>query len=159
MAVARAGKRRNKLDPSLLADDITFLIAKARSMATAMANQRLNRYDLDLRMYSVLSVVKYGDGPSQRELADFLVLDARQVMYVIDALESSGLVERTTDPADRRSNIIRATEKGLDVVEKAELIVRQVEEEYLAVLDPDQVQNLRTLLNRVVNPPSGLDED
>lgn len=159
MTVARAGRRRQRLDPSLLGGDITFLIAKARSMATAMANQRLNRYDLDLRMYSVLSVVKHGDGPSQRELADFLVLDARQVMYVIDALESRGLVERTTDPADRRSNIILATDKGLDAVEKAEHIVRQVEEEYLAVLEPEQVQNLRMLLNQVVNPPLGLDED
>jgi len=159
MAVARVGRRRKRLDPSLLAGDITFLIAKARSMATAMANQRLNRYDLDLRMYSILSVVKHGDGPSQRELADFLVLDARQVMYVIDSLESRGLVERTTDPADRRSNIIRATDKGLEVVEKAEHIVRQVEEEYLAVLDPEQVQMLRTLLERVVNPAAEFDED
>lgn len=150
----RTTRRTSKLDRTLLANDISFLIANARSMATKMANSRLAMFDLDLRMYSILYAVSSGDGPSQRELADFLHLDTRQVMYVLDNLELRGLVIRRTDPDDRRLNIIETTDKGKEIAAKAGKVVQQVEDEYLRNLTPEQTDSLRMLLQLVVMPNS-----
>lgn len=51
------------------------------------------------------------------ELSDHLRIAPRSTTEVIDALESSGLVERRPDPGDRRATLVEVTEHGASVLD------------------------------------------
>ena len=51
------------------------------------------------------------------ELSDHLHIAARSTTEVVDALESRGLVERRSDPGDRRATLVELTEHGASVLD------------------------------------------
>lgn len=53
------------------------------------------------------------------ELSDMLMMSRAGMTNRLDRLEAAGLVERTLDPADRRSFRISLTESGLKLVDEA----------------------------------------
>jgi DNA-binding MarR family transcriptional regulator len=53
------------------------------------------------------------------ELSDMLMMSRAGMTNRLDRLEAAGLVERTLDPADRRSFRISLTEAGLKLVDEA----------------------------------------
>jgi DNA-binding MarR family transcriptional regulator len=134
---------------SSLAGEIEFLAARALSIGSALANRRLESLGLRVRSYSVLSLACEVSPPSQRQLAEFLRLDPSQIVALVDGLEQSGLVMRSPDPADRRSNIISATDDGRAVFARAHHAVQQAESEALQALSPAEREQLRGLLARV----------
>ena len=145
--------RINKLDAGIVNEDITLLVGKVRALALKMTDSRLARYGLDLRHYSILHALETDSAPSQRELADYLNLEPRRAMSLLDSMETRGLVSRRTDPADRRSNLIEMTEKGAETLAQCRVIVKAAEDEYLNVLEPEQVDQLREFLVAVARPP------
>ncbi|WP_141577263.1 MarR family winged helix-turn-helix transcriptional regulator [Actinomadura sp. WMMA1423] len=58
-----------------------------------------------------------------RGLAELLLTDRPYVTLVVDDLVGRGLVERTENPADRRSKIVTATEAGRAAAAEAERIL------------------------------------
>ena len=139
----------DRLAESALADEVEFLTARARSVGTARANAALRELDLKVRSYSVLALAASGLNPTQRELAGFLVLDASQIVALVDELEARKLVARTPDPADRRSNVISATKAGAELFARAREVTRQAEAASLAALDAAEREQLTALLRRV----------
>ncbi|MEE2522446.1 MarR family transcriptional regulator [Pseudarthrobacter sp. J75] len=119
-----------------LANDFWFVLVKLRArMRTMMDTDKwLEELGLNARTYSALSLACTGIGPSQRELAGFLTLDARQLVYVMDDLEESGLIERRAHSKDRRLNAIYATDRGRELYARARKIVQERENLTLAPL-------------------------
>ncbi|WP_214320393.1 MarR family winged helix-turn-helix transcriptional regulator [Nonomuraea sediminis] len=60
-----------------------------------------------------------------RDLADSLLTDRPYTSLVVEDLASRGLVERTANPADRRSKIVTVTEAGAETAAEAERILNQ----------------------------------
>ena len=129
-----------------LAQQIHFLTARARGRGSGHANQRLAPLGIKVRQYSVLSLAASGLKPSQRELGEFLALDPSQIVALVDSLENLGAVRRETDPRDRRSKIIVATEPGVELFEKARQILLDSEDETLGTLSARERKQLRSLL-------------
>ena len=81
-------------------------------------------------MLSVLAAA--GEGISQRELGDVLVVDRSNVTGLVDRMEKAGWVRRTDDPADRRVYRVMLTSAGRRLWEKIapayEAVVLQVVE-------------------------------
>ncbi|MDQ0755996.1 MarR family winged helix-turn-helix transcriptional regulator [Arthrobacter sp. B3I4] len=132
-----------------LANEIEFLAARARALGSGHANALLAALDLKVRSYSVLAMACSGSEPSQRELADFLRLDPSQIVALVDALEERGLVRRVPDPRDRRSKIIRPTDAGMKLHQRAAEAVRAAEDTSLAQLDGSERNQLRVLLRKI----------
>ncbi|MGM9473947.1 MarR family winged helix-turn-helix transcriptional regulator [Pseudarthrobacter sp. YS3] len=132
-----------------LAVEIEFLTARARALGSARANALLQPLDLRVRSYAVLSLACSGAAPSQRDLAEFLLLDPGQIVALLDGLEQRGLVKRETDPQDRRSKVIRGTAKGRSLLAEAAEATARAEEQSLADLTSAERDQLRELLRRV----------
>ena len=66
----------------------------------------------------VLTVLQVVSEISMSELADRLVMSKPQLTANVDVLVRLGLVERISDPNDRRKNIIRMAEKGVQYIDK-----------------------------------------
>jgi DNA-binding MarR family transcriptional regulator len=139
----------HRLEQSLLASDLEFLTARARAIGTKNANKRLEPFGIKVRDFAVLSLVCTDERPSQRELAEFLRLDASQVVILVDSLEKLGLVERQTDARDRRSNILVPTEAGMALFAEAQIAVDEAREESLEGLSDTERDELQRLLTRI----------
>ena len=66
----------------------------------------------------VLTVLQVVSEISMSELADRLVMSKPQLTANVDVLVRLGLVERISDPNDRRKIIIRMAEKGVQYIDK-----------------------------------------
>lgn len=142
----------DRLRDSVLGGDPIFLLARANALALAAANVALAQHGLKARSYSVLALAADDLRPTQRELAEFLRLDPSQVVALIDDLEKRQLVERRTDPADRRANVLVATEAGRALFARAREAARTVEAGLLAAVAPEQHERLAALLRLLAFP-------
>ncbi|WP_406089671.1 MarR family winged helix-turn-helix transcriptional regulator [Streptomyces sp. NBC_01013] len=75
---------------------------------------------------SLLGMQRSGLRPSQRALADHTGLEPLYVSKLARGLETAGLVERTTDPADSRAVQLSLTDEGTAVTGRAVGVVQQL---------------------------------
>ncbi len=142
-------KAMERFKHTSLNEDMGFLITRARALYVSRDNAAFSEYGLRGRTYSVLALAASGENPTQRELADFLVLDASQIVAVIDELEKAGLVERRSSPTDRRTNIIVATEKGKQVHADARAASQQATKERGPKLSAAETAQLLELMQKI----------
>jgi DNA-binding MarR family transcriptional regulator len=68
----------------------------------------------------------------------------------VEELERLGYVERRPDPNDRRGRLVFLTEKGQEVRPIAMAAGRRVDESWAALTSPQQMDDLRTALRRLL---------
>lgn len=110
--------------------------------------------DLVPAQYDYLATLAEHGPQSQRALADVLDVDPARIVGLTDQLEGRGLVTRTTDPADRRRNLVGLTRKGISLTARAARIAADLEDEITADLSTRERTELRRLLQRVALPAS-----
>ncbi|MHA6695179.1 MarR family winged helix-turn-helix transcriptional regulator [Homoserinimonas sp. A520] len=137
---------------SALADDVSFLLARANALSLAAGNAALAEHGLRARSYAVLALVSEDSRPSQRELAEYLRLDPSQVVSLVDALQARGLVRREPDPGDRRANVVVATEDGLALYRRAKVSAREAERGLHRELTAADREQLAALLRTLAFP-------
>ena len=69
-------------------------------------------YSVSLSAAYAIHELDHGDGLSQQELAERLMLEKSTVSRMVADLERKGLVERQRDPANRRVYRLRLTDEG-----------------------------------------------
>ena len=90
-------------------------------------------------------------GPlSQQELVERSTLDRTSMVALIDHLEGLRLVERRRNPADRRSNAVHITSAGLDMLDRAAVLVDAAEEELFGTLSGEEREQLFEVLSCLV---------
>jgi DNA-binding MarR family transcriptional regulator len=101
------------------------------------------------RGYQVLASA-CNEGPRrQLDLAAQLGVDRTVMTYLLDDLETAGLVQRQPDPADRRARLIVPTELGAEALCDLERRLATAEEDVLGILDESERSSFRLLLQRV----------
>ena len=88
-------------------------------------------------------------GPSGTRLSDLAAqaqVTKATAGFIVDQLESSGLVTRVPDPDDGRARLVTITASGHDAVQLAAEEVAAVEEEWTAHLGARRMQQLRQTL-------------
>ena len=103
------------------------------------------------RGYDMLREVLKGGGPSQLALANRLGIDRTVMTYLVNDLVAAGLVERRTNPDDRRQRQIVATDWGRKAVAALCAKVIEAEQAVLAGLDQDERVTFRRLLDKAAS--------
>jgi len=86
---------------------------------------------------------------SQRDLGERLRKDPADMVRLLDAAESSGLLLRAADPADRRRRLVSLTDAGSAALRSYMAAARSIEDEVLAGLDASERATLHALLLRL----------
>jgi len=85
----------------------------------------------------------------QADLIDALGVDPPTLTKMLQRLERTGNVTRTTDPADRRAVLVEATETSNALGPKIEAAWKTLEQRTVAALDPAERTELLRLLEKV----------
>ena len=108
--------------------------------------------------YAVLAALEDDAPASQADLSRRTGIDRSDIVAVMNELERRGAVERMTDPADRRRNLITMTAAGVELLDELQRIIDAAQEELLVHLDAGERQQLVQLLQRALGDrvdPSG----
>ena len=89
----------------------TFYLMQRRIVAV------LAEQDVTLPQFDVLATLRFGEGVTQQELAERLLVTKGNVCGLLDRLEAVGWVERRADAADRRVNRLFLTTAGRRKIE------------------------------------------
>jgi DNA-binding MarR family transcriptional regulator len=84
------------------------------------------------------------------ELAERLSLSSGAMTNRLDGLEEAGLITRLRDPEDRRSVVVRLTDAGVGVMDRAVETQGAVEERFLSVLSSSDGKKLNDLLRTLL---------
>lgn len=144
----------NRLWNSVVGGDFSFVLARASYFSLLHVNRVLASYGLHARSYSLLALSSVDLRPSQRELSDFLCLDPRQIVMLVDDLEARGLVQRTPDPSDRRVNVIVATAEGRRLHDLARSAAVVADEESLSRIAPKDLDRAERALRVLAQAPA-----
>ncbi|GAA1700799.1 winged helix DNA-binding protein [Microcella alkalica] len=100
--------------------------------------------------YAVLAVLERMPGASQSELGADLDLDRSTIADIVARLERRGVIERSSHESDRRRYSLRLTAAGLAEVGRLRPLVAEANAKLTEQLSATELENLRTLLKRIL---------
>lgn len=86
------------------------------------------------------------DGTRLTELAESAQVTKQTAGFLVDQLETAGLVERVPDPTDGRARLVRISERGMAAIPVATAAVEEVEAEWTEHLGVWRMAQLRRAL-------------
>lgn len=140
-----------ELDPELVGNLERTLGSLVR---TARANVRAVAYAIDTELdpstYAVLIYLEKHPGVRMSEVAAAQCVGKGTMSRQIARLEKLAFVERTTDPADNRGQLLRLTAQAEEQVRVVRLRQAQRLRAVLAEWDPADVSQLTELVGRLL---------
>ena len=137
-----------KVRMSLGEDDNPLYQDIARFRAI-MFDYFLKPHDMTMSQGWVLVHLLRENGLRQSELAERLEVATVTTSKFIDRLEARGYVERRTDPDDRRSNRVFATEQAKAIVKIMTKTIGEVDKIANAGIDEDDLEVTRRVLGQM----------
>lgn len=98
--------------------------------------------------YALLATVTARPGLNQAEAATALDYSRNRIIADIDALEERGLLVRARG-ADRRANVLRATDAGVDLMRRVRADIHRGEDELLTGLTAAERHDLDRVAHRI----------
>jgi MarR family transcriptional regulator for hemolysin len=126
------------------------LVANVAREWRRAVDARLQVYGLTEATWLPLLRIARSEAPMrQNELAASLSLDGSSVVRLLDALESSGLVERCEDQADRRAKSLVLTPRGRRTVDQVERVSQEIRDLVLGKASEEDLERSLRLLETV----------
>ncbi|GAA3890835.1 MarR family winged helix-turn-helix transcriptional regulator [Sphingomonas limnosediminicola] len=99
--------------------------------------------------WKVLFRLERQPGLRQIELADLLDIEPITLTRILDRLEEAGLVERSSDPADRRAWRLHVTAQAQPLIEKLKAVGADLAADAFSGIDPKDIETARQVLARI----------
>jgi DNA-binding MarR family transcriptional regulator len=145
--------RRERPDLDLEAMGVFARLARATLMLGGAAEEVFAEHGLRGGEFDVLAALRRAGPPytlMPSQLSDALMMSRAGMTNRLDRLEAAGLVERSIDPADRRSFRVALTEKGCQVVDAALTDHAANIARLIAILDPEEAAALDRALRKLL---------
>ncbi|WKA58927.1 MarR family transcriptional regulator [Planococcus shenhongbingii] len=111
-------------------------------------NEALKEFDLYSSQWSILFCLKQFSSMTQKEIWQYLNVEAPTVTRTLTRLEESGWVIRK-EGTDKRERIVQLSARAEKVVPKIEKRVLEVEENLVSSLSEDEQKLLIELLKKI----------
>ncbi|WP_316742220.1 MarR family transcriptional regulator [Streptomyces sp. MK7] len=127
----------------------SWLLGRAAARGRALVAEALAAEGMKMWHHVVLSAVRDLAPVAQADLGRGVGLDPKDLVGVLNDLQSAGLVLREPDPRDRRKNAVSLTDEGARLLARCEKAAREADDELLAPLSPAERDRFMALLIRV----------
>ncbi|MEV7241882.1 MarR family transcriptional regulator [Streptomyces sp. NPDC093248] len=127
----------------------SWVLGRAAARGRALVADALAAEGMRMWHHVVLSAVRDLAPVAQADLGRGVGLDAKDLVGVLNDLQSAGLVLRDPDPRDRRKNAVSLTEDGARLLVRCEKAAREANDELLAPLSTTERDQFMGLLIRI----------
>ena len=138
----------SKYDILKLENQICFPLYAAGKEVIKKYIPALNAVGLTYTQYIALMVLWDSDGISVKELGSRLYLDSGTLTPLLKSMEKKGFVSRKRSESDERVVIIRLTDEGRKLRDKALCVPETLGK--CVNLSPDEAKQLRFLLYKLI---------
>ncbi|WZO97660.1 MarR family transcriptional regulator [Isosphaeraceae bacterium EP7] len=109
----------------------------------------LGAHGLTPAQFDVLATLWHGEGITQQELAQRLLVTKGNVVGLIDRMTASAWVERRPDPEDRRANRLYLTDAGRTILAQAGPSQVGLVEQVFGTLNEAELGQFHAMLERL----------
>lgn len=133
--------------------DLAFLLSDAARLLRTCADQKARQFGMTRAQWAVLFRLERAEGLKQAELADLLEVQPITLTRLIDRLCENGLIERRSDPSDRRAKRLFLTPAAKPVMDQLSVVSGKMMANVLVGLDQRErkamVASLTTIKNNL----------
>jgi DNA-binding MarR family transcriptional regulator len=133
-------------EPADLHSSTGYLLARLGAESRRRWARMLADHGLTPHHFGMLMTLDHLGVAHQRRLSELVGIDPRNAVPVLDLLHQRGLLQRTSDPADRRRRAIALTPAGQRLLTELRQAADAVEADMLKGLDDHQQASLHRLL-------------
>jgi DNA-binding MarR family transcriptional regulator len=127
----------------------SWLLGRAAARGRTLVAEALAEEDMRMWHHVVLSAVRDLGPVAQADLGRAIGLDPKDLVGVLDDLQSADLVVREPDPKDRRKNAVSLTPRGARLLKRCEKAARAANDELLAPLSAAEREQFTGMLLRI----------
>lgn len=141
--------------PSIKLDSISLrswlrLLGCTKLIENEIRSRLREQHDTTLPRFDVMAqLYRYPDGLRMGEISQLLMVTGGNITGIVEQLLQEGLVERVTDPNDRRAYVAKLTATGFDVFEKMAVEHRTWITDLMDGLDTEEQEHLLALLTKL----------
>ena len=128
---------------------IGFLVHEVARLFRRRFEDEARIHGVTLPQWRALAEIYRNEGISQVSLAGCIDTDPMTLSGILDRLEKRGLVERYPDPNDSRAKLARLTTSGVELVNTARNVGRELYENALSGLSETERLRLAAGLIRI----------
>lgn len=139
----------DEADEYEVTEQVGHLLRRAHQRASSLFQATLDDANLTPMQFAALMKLADGEPLSQNHLGRLTAMDPATIQGVIRRLEERGLIERTSDPRDRRRTLLALSPEGLRLAARLVPSAREITRRTLAPLTPAERRTLIGLLKRI----------
>ena len=151
-------ERREQLNEKFFAemrDTFFFQVHRIQKQVFRIGNRIFQEAKIPLQweQFPMLLTVHAMEGLSQQEIADITHRDKSSIQRTLVALEKKGFLNISQDAADKRRNVVYATDAGKYMAEKIKDLMKKTETETFSVLSNEErttaIVNMKELADKL----------
>lgn len=142
----------DRLDTRVLETLVGYNARRVWLVVTQVLAERMATHELKQVDFSVLSLLARNPGATSRQLCSTLDILPPNLVSLISAMDSRGLIKRRPHPHDGRAVGLHLTPVGEALVREAEQAVMQLEADASARLTSRERETLVRLLQKIYRP-------
>lgn len=127
----------------------SWVLGRAAARGRALVADALAAEGMRMWHHVVLSAVRDLAPVAQADLGRSVGLDPKDLVGILNDLQSAGHVVREPDPRDRRKNAVSLTENGELLLKRCETAAREANDALLAPLSAAERDRFMDLLIRI----------
>ncbi|GAB2645609.1 MarR family winged helix-turn-helix transcriptional regulator [Vibrio panuliri] len=115
-------------------------------------HEQIEQLELDIAPMHVrvLKIVTHQPNCSAVDISGFLSRDKAQVTRLLNALIEKGLIAKLPNPQDKRSQCLKVTEKGQEIVSKITSIDAKLHDKMTKDLSSEQLAQFEQVVGKMV---------
>ena len=134
-----------------------FLLKEVSRRYVNRFEVRAAEIPLNLAQAKALVRLEKNEGVSQARLAELAEVDAMTMVRILDRMEAEGLLERRSDPADRRARCLYLTAKAKPILSEIWRLSEQIRAEIFAGVGKAEREQFMSVLERLYDNISQLE--
>jgi len=137
---------RAELDKSIL-----FKVNQTANLLNSSFNQILQPFDIAIEQRITLEFIKNKKSVNQTKIANVLAKDKTTISRTLRALEQKGYIKRDEKSLDKRTNLIKLTALGEEVLEKSSNTVKSFRNKLSSKLSIEEEKQLFSSLDKLLS--------
>ena len=121
----------------------------SKSLEKALDAELRGQYGLSGGQWKVILSLSIQNGLPQKDLAERIFVDSTTLVPIIDGMEKKGLVERRTDPKDRRNNNVFLTKKSESFVDPIIEIILRMRKIFFKNIPENDLEITKNILKKI----------